>query len=65
MEKSKVYFIKEITPENIIKAYNNAVGKKLEGNIAVKMHSGEKGNKNYLRPEFVKDVINYVNGTVV
>ena len=64
MEKSKVYFIKEITPENIIKAYN-AVGKKLEGNVAVKMHSGEKGNKNYLRPEFVKDVINYVHGTVV
>ncbi len=64
MKKSKVYFIKEITPENIIKAYE-AVGKKLEGNVAVKMHSGEKGNKNYLRPEFVKDVINYVNGTVV
>ena len=64
MEKSKVYFIKEITPENIIKAYN-AVGKELEGNVAVKMHSGEKGNKNYLRPEFVKDVINYVHGTVV
>ena len=64
MEKSKVYFIKDITPENIIKAYN-AIGKKLEGNVAVKMHSGEKGNKNYLRPEFVKDVINYVNGTVV
>ena len=64
MEKSKVYFINEITPENIIKAYN-AIGKKLEGNVAVKMHSGEKGNKNYLRPEFVKDVINYVSGTVV
>ena len=64
MEKSKVYFIKGITPENIIKAYE-AVGKKLEGNVAVKMHSGEKGNQNYLRPEFVKDVINYVNGTVV
>ena len=64
MKKSKVYFIKEITPENIIKAYET-VGKKLEGNVAVKMHSGEKGNKNYLRPEFVKDVINYVNGTVV
>ena len=64
MEKSKVYYIKDITPENIIKAYN-AVGKKLEGHVAVKMHSGEKGNKNYLRPEFVKDVINYVHGTVV
>ena len=64
MEKSKVYFIKDITPENIIKAYE-AVGKELEGNVAVKMHSGEKGNKNYLRSEFVKDVINYVHGTVV
>lgn len=64
MEKAKVYFIKEITPENIIKAYE-MVGKKLTGNVAVKMHSGEKGNKNYLKPEFVKDMINYVNGTVV
>lgn len=64
MEKAKVYFIKDITPENIIKAYN-AVGKKLTGKVAVKMHSGEKGNQNYLRPEFVKDMVNYVNGTVV
>ncbi len=64
MEKAKVYFIREITPENIIKAYE-ALGKKLEGKIAVKMHSGEQGNPNYLRPEFVKDVVNYVNGTVV
>ena len=52
MEKSKVYFIKEITSENIIKIYN-ALGKKLEGNVAVKLHSGEKGNRNYLKPEFV------------
>ncbi len=64
MEKAKVYFIIDITPENIIKAYE-AVGKKLTGKVAVKMHSGEQGNQNYLRPEFVKDVINYVNGTVV
>ena len=64
MEKAKVYFIKEITPENIIKAYE-MVGKNLTGNVAVKMHSGEKGNKNYLKPEFVKDMIKYVNGTVV
>ena len=64
MEKAKVYFIKDITPETIIKAYE-AVGKKLEGRVAVKMHSGEKGNKNYLRADFVKDVINHVNGTVV
>ena len=64
MEKAKVYFIRDITPENIIKVYE-AVGKKLTGKVAVKMHSGEQGNQNYLRPEFVKDVINYVNGTVV
>ena len=64
MEKSKVYFIKEITPENIIKAYE-VLGKKLPGKVAVKMHSGEKGNQNYLRAEFVKDVIHHVNGTVV
>ncbi len=64
MEKAKVYFIREITPENIIKAYA-ALGKKLPGKVAVKLHSGEKGNQNYLRPEFVKDMINYVHGTVV
>ena len=64
MEKSKVYFIKDITPENIIKAYE-AVGKKLGGKVAVKMHSGEQGNQNYLRPEFVKDMVHHVNGTVV
>ena len=64
MEKAKVYFIRDITPENIIKAYE-ATGKKLEGRVAVKMHSGERGNKNYLRADFVKDVINYVHGTVV
>ena len=64
MEKAKVYFIKDITPENIIKAYE-VVGKKLPGKVAVKMHSGEQGNQNYLRADFIKDVINYVNGTVV
>lgn len=64
MPKAKVYFIKDITPKNIIKAYN-AAGKKLTGKVAVKMHSGEKGNKNYLKPEFVKDMVNYVDGTVV
>lgn len=64
MEKSKVYFIKNINSENIIKAYET-LEKKLNGKVAVKMHSGEKGNQNYLRAEFVKDVINHVKGTVV
>ena len=64
MEKSKVYFCKEITPENVVKIYE-AVNKKLIGNVAVKVHSGEKGNQNYLKPEFMKKIIEYVNGTVV
>ena len=64
METAKVYFIKDITPENIIKAYD-ILGKILPGKVAVKMHSGEKGNKNYLKPEFVKDIVEHVNGTVV
>ena len=64
MKRAKVYFIREITPENIIRAYE-ALGKKLPGRVAVKMHSGEEGNKNYLRADFVKDVIHHVNGTVV
>ncbi|MBE5813287.1 MAG: DUF362 domain-containing protein [Clostridiales bacterium] len=64
MEKAKVYFINEITPENVIKLYEK-LDKKLSGKVAVKVHSGEKGNQNYLRPEFMKPMIEYVNGTVV
>ncbi len=62
--KSKVYFTKELTPESLIKIYD-ALGVKLEGNVAVKLHSGEEGNQNYLRPEFVKNLVDHVNGTVV
>lgn len=61
---SKVYFIKEITKENVIKAYN-ALNIKLNGNVAIKVHSGEEGNQNYLRPEFMEPMIKYLNGTVV
>lgn len=64
MEKAKVYFIKEITPENIVKIYD-VLGKKLEGNVAVKLHSGEKGNQNYIKPEMVKNIVEHVHGTVV
>jgi len=64
MEKAKVYFTKEITEESIIKMYE-ILNKKLEGNVAVKVHSGEKGNQNYLKPEFLKPIIDHVNGTVV
>jgi len=64
MEKSKVYFIKEVSSDAIIKAIE-AMGKKLKGNIAIKLHSGEKGNQNYLTPEFLKKAINTIGGTVV
>lgn len=64
MEKSKVYFSKNITKENIVNLYK-AVGLDLPGKVAVKVHSGEKGNQNFLRPEFMKDMIEYVDGTVV
>ena len=64
MEKSKVYFTKEITPESIVKIYD-VLGKKLEGKVAVKLHSGEKGNQNFIRPEMVKNIVEHVNGTVV
>lgn len=64
MEKSKVYFCKEITPENVIKLYEK-LGKKLPGKVAVKVHSGEEGNQNYLRPEFMKPMVEHVNGTIV
>ena len=64
MEKAKVYFSKNITPENVIRLYE-ALGKALPGKVAVKVHSGEKGNQNFLRPEFMKPMINAVNGTVV
>ena len=64
MEKSKVYFTKELTPESVVKMYK-ALGIELKGKVAVKVHSGERGNQNYLKPEFMKPMIDYVNGTVV
>lgn len=64
MTKSKVYFTKEITPENMIKMYET-LGVKLPGKVAVKLHSGEVGNQNFLRPAFMKPIIDHVNGTIV
>lgn len=64
MEKSKVYFTKEITSDSIVKIYG-ALGKVLTGNVAVKLHSGEKGNQNYIRPDMVKKIVEFVKGTVV
>ena len=64
MEKAKVYFTKNITPERVIDMYK-VLNKELTGKVAVKVHSGEKGNQNYLHPEFMKPMIEYVNGIVV
>lgn len=62
--QSKVYFSKTITPEQVLKLYQLA-GKPLSGKVAIKLHSGETGNQNFLRPEFWKPVIDHVGGTVV
>ena len=64
MEKSKVYFSSKITPENVIEIFKK-LNVQLKGKVAVKLHSGEKGNQNYIKPEFVKPIIEFVNGTVV
>ena len=64
MEKAKVYFTRNITPENVVRLYS-LLGKQLPGKVAVKVHSGEKGNQNFLRPEFMKPMIDAVKGTVV
>lgn len=62
--KAKVYFTKNLTPQSVIKMYQ-VLGIDLPGKVAVKVHSGEKGNQNYLRPEFLRPMIEHVNGTVV
>ncbi len=62
--KSKVYFTKVITPERVIDMYK-ALNHPLKGRIGVKVHSGEEGNQNFLRPEFLKPMIDYVDGTVI
>ncbi len=62
--KSKVYFSREITSEKVLELYKQ-LGITLEGKTAVKVHSGEKGNQNFLKPDFWKDIVEYVGGTVV
>ena len=64
MGKSKVYFTKEITSEAMVKMYE-ALQVSLQGKVAVKLHSGEVGNQNFLRPPFMKPIIDHVHGTIV
>ena len=61
--KSKVYFSHTITPEKVLDMYRK-LGKELTGKVAVKVHSGEPGNQNFLTPEFWKPVVDYVGGTI-
>ena len=67
-KKSKVYFTSKITKEsvlNLFKIFEGQEGSKLEGKVAIKVHSGEEGNQNFLRPDFWKEICEYVNGVVV
>lgn len=64
MAKSKVYFSRNTSPDTLVKLYKT-LGKELTGKVAVKLHSGEQGNQNYLRPEYVKPMVDEVKGTVV
>ena len=63
-QKPKVYFTKVVSPEKLIELYNK-LDIKLQGNIAVKVHSGEKGNQNFIRPEFMKPIVDLLDGTIV
>lgn len=64
MEKAKVYMTKTMTPQALVKMYE-ALGISLPGKVAVKIHSGEVGNQNFIRPAFMEQMIHHVNGTIV
>lgn len=64
MEKPAVYFTKNISPERVLELYNT-LGHELTGNTAIKIHSGESGNQNFLKPEFWKPIIETIGGTAV
>ena len=61
---AKVYFSRDISPEKVVELYRR-LGVELPGKVAVKVHSGEKGNQNFLRPDFWKPMVDAVRGTVV
>lgn len=64
MGKAKVYFTRDITPDNVVRLYG-MLGVELPGKVAVKVHSGEEGNQNYLHPEFMRPMVEAVDGTIV
>lgn len=64
MEKSKVYFCKEITPENLIKIYE-ALGVNLKGKVGVKVSTGEDGARGYLKADLIGPLVKKLNGTII
>lgn len=64
MEKAKVYFTKEITPESLVKIYQ-ALGVELKGRVGVKISTGEPGGHNYLHPELIGELVRRLNGTII
>ncbi len=64
MEKAKVYFTKEISPESLVKMYE-ILNKPMNGKVAVKISTGEMGGHNYLKPELIKDLVQKLRGTIV
>lgn len=64
MEKSKVYFCKDITPENLIKIYDN-LGIKLNGKIGIKVSTGERGSRGYLKADLIGPLVKKLNGTII
>ncbi len=61
---SEVFFTRSLAPEKVVEAYQK-LGIRLSGKVAVKIHSGEKGNQNYLTPEFWKPMVDFIHGTIV
>jgi len=64
MNKSKVYFTKDLTSDGLVEIYK-ILDKPLKGKVAIKVHSGEPGGNNYLKPSFMKRLVDYVSGTIV
>jgi len=64
MEKSKVYFTKEITPQSLIKIYES-LGVELKGNVGIKVSTGEDGSKGYLKTSLIGPLVNKLNGTII
>ena len=63
-QKSDVYFTKEISSSKIVEMYKK-LNFKLEGNVGLKVHTGEIGGKYFLRPSFLQEIYNYTNGTFI